>query len=341
VAFFAIFGVEVYDSIVRLNVRGWGAGALASIVWLGGCAGVPRAEVDDMNRKLDGYRRQSERDRKHIDELENRVYVLEDKIDTQTVSQGKTEGYAPRLPVVKKRPAADAQAPAAPAPAEGGATLSERYTDADGEDVLVIYEGDAAKKGGGARVSLVGTPDAAPADGDSLAARSGPRARRPKRDGATAAEATPPTSGAVDRLPVQKDIPPPPAAAPGASDPLTLYKSSYAALTRREHATAIAGFQRFLELYPDHDYADNAQYWLGEAYYDQRDFQTALGEFRKVVKRYPDGNKAPDALLKIGYCYARLNDLDSARDVLSQVIEIYPKTEAAKLAAKRLDEMRQ
>jgi tol-pal system protein YbgF len=306
-----------------------------ALVATAGCAGATsQRELADMNRKLDAYRRQSERDRKHIDELENRVYVLEDKVETQSVSQGKGDGE-PRLPVVKKSP------PPEDAPAAGGGTVHERYTDDEGDEVLVIYEGDAARKAPGARPKIQlhegsREGDMIPVD-EAPAARQAPKARRPQQKPPKAVA----QAGGEDRLPVQKDVPPPPGDAPSAADdPLTLYKASYQALTRREHAAAIAGFQRFLELWPDHDYADNAQYWLGESFYDQRDYQTALVEFRKVVKRYPDGNKAPDALLKIGYCYAKLGDLDSARDVLSQVIEIYPKTEAAKLATRRLEEMR-
>jgi tol-pal system protein YbgF len=309
---------------------------VASSGGLAGCvSAASKQELADLRKRMDGYRRQAERDHKNIDELENRVFVLEDKVDTQQVSSDKAGEDAPRLPVVKKSAPAGNDAAAD----EDGNTVSDRYTDENGEDVVVVYEGDAARKGPSRpKIKLYegsGGDDMTPVD--EPAARSGaPRARRGR--GKQVADA----GADDDRLPVQKQVPPPPAAgAPsGAEDPVTLYKASYQSLTRREHAASIAGFERFLELFPEHDYADNAQYWLAEAYYDQRDWKTALAEFRKVVKRYPDGNKAPDALLKIGYCYAKLGDLDSARDVLTQVIEIYPKTEAARLAEKRLDEMR-
>jgi tol-pal system protein YbgF len=299
-----------------------------------------RAEIAQMRRQVDVSRRQAEAAEKRADELENRVFVLEDRVDTRAVKDDRG-AQPPRLPVVKK------PAPAArvdDAPAAPGSAVTDRYLDEDGEEVVVIYEGDAARSGSTRpRVSLHESSrpdDMIPVD-EAKAARSAPRARRSPRTQVAQAEA----GEGVDRLPVTPSVPPPPgdagpAVAPDADDPVGLYKASYQALTRREHATAIAGFRKFLERFPGHDYADNAQYWLGEAYYDQRDYQAALGEFRRVVKRYPDGNKAPDALLKIGYCYAKLGDLDAARDVLSQVVEIYPKTEAAKLATKRLEELR-
>lgn len=100
---------------------------------------------------------------------------------------------------------------------------------------------------------------------------------------------------------------------------------------------AIAALRGFLTRHPRHDYADNAQYWLGEAHYAQHDFARALTEFRTVIEVYPHGNKVPDALLKVGYCHAALGQDDKARAVLEQVVTLYPKSEPAALAAKRLE----
>jgi tol-pal system protein YbgF len=100
---------------------------------------------------------------------------------------------------------------------------------------------------------------------------------------------------------------------------------------------AVTALHAFLQHYPRNDYADNAQYWLGEVYYAQKDYQHALAEFRATIETYPRGNKVPDALLKVGFCYASLGQSDKAKAVLAQVINLYPKTEPAALAAKRLE----
>lgn len=297
-------------------------------------------------------RRQAARDHKLVDELENRVLVLEDRLETAEVDRGRATQAAPRLPVVHKR------APQAKHDADvGEPTAPTTYIDVDGQEVEVVYEGDAAREDGPRQAVRLHESDAADdmieVDGDEPARPA--RARRTpvvRRDGGRYnTEGMPDPADVTDRLPVKKVAARDDAAGAGdvadgadageASDPVGAYKAAYAALGRHEHDTAIAGFRKFLERWPAHDYADNAQYWLGEAYYDQRDYAHALVEFREVVKRYPAGNKAPDGLLKIGYCYAKLGDAAAARDVLSQVIEIYPKTDAAKLATNRLDEMRQ
>ena len=46
-------------------------------------------------------------------------------------------------------------------------------------------------------------------------------------------------------------------------------------------------------------FLDNAQYWLGEAYYVNHDYTNALAAFQRVVDKYPQSRKVPDALLKV------------------------------------------
>ena len=95
-----------------------------------------------------------------------------------------------------------------------------------------------------------------------------------------------------------------------------------------------------MKKFPDHDLADNAQYWLGECFYDRKQFAEALPEFRTVLTKYPLGNKAPDAMLKLAYCMLALGDVQKGRELLSKLPETYPHTEAARLAQMRLSELR-
>jgi len=84
---------------------------------------------------------------------------------------------------------------------------------------------------------------------------------------------------------------------------------------------------------------DNAQYWLGEAYYVNKSFPEALAAFQKVVDNYPQSRKLADALLKIGFCDYELKQFSAARATLAQVTAKYPDTPAANLARQRLDKM--
>jgi tol-pal system protein YbgF len=120
-------------------------------------------------------------------------------------------------------------------------------------------------------------------------------------------------------------------------DPAGEYRAAVEQLKAGDHEGAIAALRQFIARYPHHDYADNAQYWLGEAYYVQKDYTHALVEFRATIETYPRGNKVPDALLKVGYCYAAMGQDAKARAVLEQVVNLYPKSEPSVLAAKRLE----
>src|SRR5207248_2613372 len=102
-------------------------------------------------------------------------------------------------------------------------------------------------------------------------------------------------------------------------DPVKLYKDGQEALRAGKHDQAVKLFRELVRRFPDHDLADNAQYWLGECFYDRKQFVEAMPEFRLVVTRYPLENKAPDALLKLAYCALALGEPDKGRDLLSQV----------------------
>lgn len=114
------------------------------------------------------------------------------------------------------------------------------------------------------------------------------------------------------------------------------YGKAFDALKAANYPAAITGMRQFLSAYPDHDLADNAQYWLGEAHYVTREYEEAITAFARVLQRWPQSSKAPDALLKQGYAQFELKRLPAAKQTLGEVVARYPGTEAAKLAQERL-----
>jgi len=119
------------------------------------------------------------------------------------------------------------------------------------------------------------------------------------------------------------------------------YERAFNLLKEGRYDLAVAAFKTFVQTYPQGPFVDNAQYWLGEANYVQRNFAVALGEFDKVVKNHPNSPKRADALLKMGYTFQELGQNDNARMSLNKVIKNYPNTTAARLAQKRLQELKQ
>ncbi len=119
------------------------------------------------------------------------------------------------------------------------------------------------------------------------------------------------------------------------------YQAAYETLRNGHNSRAIAGFKALLNDFPAGEYADNAQYWLGEAYKVNRDIDSARTAFAKVVKLYPKSPKVADALLKLGYIEFEQNNIAKARDYLTQVTVNYPGTTAAHLAAKKIMQLDQ
>ena len=124
-----------------------------------------------------------------------------------------------------------------------------------------------------------------------------------------------------------------------ASDDKAAYQTAFNLLKDSQYDRAIAAFQKFLIVYSDSSLADNAQYWLGEAYYVNKSYPEAQGAFQRVIDKYPQSRKRPDALLKIGYCQYELKQWDSAKGTLSRVATQFPDTPAGHLAQQRLDKM--
>jgi tol-pal system protein YbgF len=154
--------------------------------------------------------------------------------------------------------------------------------------------------------------------------------------GGTAAAATAGAPGAA------ADVTPaaPAAGAPGAAEASSteqaVYNQSFDALKAGSYSIAITGFKDFLKNYPQSSLAENAQYWLGEAYYVNHDYESAAEAFRTVLKKWPDARKAPDALLKLGYTQFEQKQFAASRSTLAAVTQRYPGTDAAKLAADKL-----
>lgn len=119
-----------------------------------------------------------------------------------------------------------------------------------------------------------------------------------------------------------------------------VYSRAFSLLKEGRYKESIAAFEKFKLDYPGSKYADNAQYWLGEANYVSRDYEKALEAFQQLIARYPDSSKNPGARLKIGYVYFELKNWPAAREALQQVMTLYPDTTVAKKAKERLQRMK-
>lgn len=153
--------------------------------------------------------------------------------------------------------------------------------------------------------------------------------------------AAPPPSGASRPAQPAADQTPPAATQPPSEPAAAVsedqeYKQAYDDLRNGRTAQSIEAFNAYLSKNPTGPLSGNAQYWLGEAYRVNQDFNSSRAAFTKVVESYPGSPKVPDALLKLGYIEIELNNKSKASEYLNRVVNDHPNTNAARLAAKKL-----
>jgi len=119
-----------------------------------------------------------------------------------------------------------------------------------------------------------------------------------------------------------------------------LYKEAYEAYQKGDLEGSRRKFESFLGQYPNTELSDNAQFWVGEIYFQKKDYERSILEYEKVVTKYPEGDKVPAALLKQALAFSELGDKTNARNLLRRVVERYPTSDQADMAKKRLEALK-
>jgi tol-pal system protein YbgF len=129
---------------------------------------------------------------------------------------------------------------------------------------------------------------------------------------------------------------PPPV--PASQEEESTYLAVFDQLKAQRYDDAIAGFKDLLTRWPQGQYADNALYWQGEAYYIKKNYDAALDSFRTLLAQFPSSAKAPDALFKTGLCQIEKKQKAEARASWQRVVAEFPSSPAAGLARQRLEQ---
>ena len=130
--------------------------------------------------------------------------------------------------------------------------------------------------------------------------------------------------------------------APSELDPERIqadYQYAFNLLKESLYDRSATAFREFLARYPDSEYADKAQFWLGEIYYVNNHFDQALQEYNALLQNYPESQKLAQAKLKAGFSQHELNRIEPAKQQLEELVQQYPGTTAARLAQDRLKEI--
>jgi len=100
---------------------------------------------------------------------------------------------------------------------------------------------------------------------------------------------------------------------------------------------AIRLLRDFLRQNPKSDLADNAQFWLGEAYYSRGDYNRAIIELNEVLLKHSQGDQVPGSLLALATAFANSGDKIDARLILQKLISDHGDSEEAKVGREQLN----
>ena len=103
------------------------------------------------------------------------------------------------------------------------------------------------------------------------------------------------------------------------------YIDALSAYQNGDFMGAIDAFEMLIRNDSQNDYADNAQYWIGESYYALDEYSKAIEAFRKVIQ-FNDSNKADAAQFKIGYSYLNSGDKARGYDELERLLDMFPES---------------
>jgi tol-pal system protein YbgF len=177
-------------------------------------------------------------------------------------------------------------------------------------------------------------PAGAPLDLSAPAAQPGEPTYAAAPPYAAPSGAPPPAGGALP--PPAGALPAPPprnpnatggglATLPPTASPRDEFDLAHGYVLHRDYGLAEQGFRDFLKKYPGDARAADANYWLGETFFQRQKYREGAELFLLVSRDHPTTAKAPDALLRLGQSLAQLGEKDAACGTLAEVGRKYPR----------------
>ena len=126
--------------------------------------------------------------------------------------------------------------------------------------------------------------------------------------------------------------------APSVSDPQeqVAYETPMGLFRSGKYQEAAAGFQNFLQSYPNSQLVPEVRFYQGSSRYATKDFKGAIQGLESMIQSSPDDPRAPDALLVIAASQVELGNMAGAKSSLQKIVKNYPNTSAAETAKSRL-----
>jgi tol-pal system protein YbgF len=150
----------------------------------------------------------------------------------------------------------------------------------------------------------------------------------------------PPPPAGTDTV-VRSGGPPPTGASgnPAGPGPDQMYQLALQQYRGGRMATARLGFREFLRVFPTHERAADAQFYVGESF-EREAPDSASAVYDQVVRAHPNSPRAPSALYKLGLLAEQRGDRAAARRLYQRVIAGYPRSPEADLARQNQQRLR-
>jgi tol-pal system protein YbgF len=107
------------------------------------------------------------------------------------------------------------------------------------------------------------------------------------------------------------------------------YLAAFSNLAAGHLPAAEAGFQEFLQDFPDHQYSPNARFWLANAQLPQGKTNLAITNFQLIIANPNAQAKAPEALMQLAHIYRHEGQPIQADNILEQLRNRYPESPEA------------
>lgn len=95
---------------------------------------------------------------------------------------------------------------------------------------------------------------------------------------------------------------------------------------------ALEIFRRLLQTYPNHDRADDAQYFRGQAYTNLKDWDAAIREYQRLFDKFPQSSLADDGLYFAALAAEAQKNCAEARTYLGLIKQKYPDSNVSKIS---------
>ena len=117
------------------------------------------------------------------------------------------------------------------------------------------------------------------------------------------------------------------------------YFDGQRALKALDYEAALKNFRNFLEVNPEHVYADRAQFLMASTLFRNKEYGLSIVALNAMDTKYPFSFKLPEGLLMKALCFEKLGQADSAKKMLRELLKRFPDDSFADKASRKLAEL--